>query len=491
MRVAVVGGGVAGLAAAWEICADPGVSVTLFEPGRIGGKVRTSIFAGRAVDEGPDAFLVRTPEATQLCAEIGLEDLVAPAAGRTLLWARGRLRPLPDGMVLGVPGRLAPVVRSGLLSPVGLARAALDLVLPSDRPEGDVSVGRLVAGRFGRQVATRLVEPLLGGIHAAALDDLSAEITAPQLLAAARSSRSLLLGLRAQGANGAGPGAGSPAPPIFLAPMGGMGRMVEELEKALRRAGVEFRTESVENVAVRQEPVQTVPVKRVLAEPAPAPVGDSAGSPTPDPDPPVELSTTAGPDRFDGVVLAVPAPVAARLLGPVAPRRLESVPFTSVALLTVSLPAGRWAPPAGFNGFLVPHDEGRLTTACSFFTNKWPPTAGAGDHVLRISAGHSADHRVDRMDDETLTARLVEELGQATGAPAHGAETRLSRWPGAFPLYRPGHGAEVARMEEELAARAPRVTLAGSSYGGAGIRACIRSGRAAARSLLERLRAGS
>ncbi len=452
MTYAVVGGGVAGLAAAWEL-ARAGHPAHLYEPGRIGGKIRTSPFAGRPVDEGPDAFLVRTPDATDLCSEIGLGDLVAPAAGRTLLWTRGRLRRLPDGLVLGVPGRLGPVIRSGLLGPGGLARAALDLVLPPSRPAGDVSVGDLVAGRFGRQVATRLVEPLLGGIHAASLDELSAELTAPHLLAAARRHRSLLLGLRTQTAP-----VGTQSGPIFLTPAGGTGRLVEELEKALRAASTEFHAEPVEAVE------------------AVGPAGGNAA---------VKVSTPSGSRDYEGVVLAVPAPVASRLLGPAAPAGLGSIRFTSVALLTVSIPESQWSPPAGYNGFLVPHDEHRLMTACSFFTNKWPAGGGdTGHHIVRVSAGHSRDGRVDRLDDAELTASLIAELSSAVGRPLQPAESRLSRWPDAFPLYPVGHGSVVDGIEQALAARSPRVAVAGASYRGAGIPACIKSGRSAARTVL-------
>ncbi|MDE3202742.1 MAG: protoporphyrinogen oxidase [Acidobacteriota bacterium] len=463
MTYAVIGGGVAGLAAAWEL-ARAGHPAHVYEPGRIGGKIRTSPFAGRPVDEGPDAFLVRTPDATDLCSEIGLGDLVAPSAGRTLLWTRGRLRRLPDGLVLGVPGRLGPVIRSGLLGPGGLARAALDLVLPPSHPAGDVSVGDLVTGRFGRQVATRLVEPLLGGIHAASLDELSAELTAPHLLAAARRHRSLLLGLRTQTAP-----VGTQSGPIFLTPAGGTGRLVEELEKALRAASTVFHAEPVE--AVRAGAGQA-------GEAGPT-VGPGGGNAT------VSVTTPSGSRDYEGVVLAVPAPVASRLLGPAAPAGLGSIRFTSVALLTVSIPASQWSPPAGYNGFLVPHDEHRLMTACSFFTNKWPAAGvDAGHHIVRVSAGHSRDGRVDRLDDAELTASLIAELSRAVGSPLQPAESRLSRWPDAFPLYQVGHGSVVEGIERALAAWSPRVAVAGASYRGAGIPACIKSGRSAARTVL-------
>lgn len=451
MRVAVAGGGISGLAAAWSLATGSGAEVTVFEPGPVGGKLRTSCFAGRPVDEGPDAFLVRTPEATGLCAELGVDDLVAPAAGRTLLWAGGQLRPIPEGLVLGVPGRLWPVVRSGLLSPAGMLRAGLDLALPRSRLGEDVSVGTLVAGRFGRQVADRLVEPLLGGIHAAPLDELSTSVVAPHILAAARSSRSLLLGLRR---------APTPAPtasgPIFLSPREGMASLADALERGLRTRGVAFSTGSVSGVSTGPDGVTVA-------------------------------TGEGGSDRYDAAILAVPAPAAARILGPAAPGGLAGIPFTSVAVLAVAVPRSQWSPPAGFNGFLVTGAEQRLMTACSFYSNKWPGDGDAGsDSIVRLSAGRFNDRRVEEMGDGELTARLISELSQAVGVSIRASETRLSRWPASFPLYRVGHAATVRRIERDLAsATGGRVALAGSSYGGAGIPACIRSARAAAAAVLE------
>ena len=189
MKFAVVGGGIAGLAAAWELVEPDasGPNVTVFEAGQLGGKLRTTSFLGQPVDEAPDSLITRVPEGVALCEELGLSDsLVAPAATRAVLFAQGKLRPLPGGLVLGAPARLLPLMRSRILSPAGMARASFDAVLPRSTLGADASVFSLISSRFGSEVADRLVEPLLGTIHAGTTKQLSAAATAPQLLNAAQ-----------------------------------------------------------------------------------------------------------------------------------------------------------------------------------------------------------------------------------------------------------------------------------------------------------------
>ena len=170
-HIAVVGGGISGLAAAWELSADPRVRVTVHEAAdRLGGKIRTSPFAGRAVDEGADAFLRRMPEALALCREIGLEGLIAPAHGTACVWIDGELRPLPGGLVLGVPARFDELAESGILTHWGLARARTEPDLEGVPLVGDTTIGALISRRYGNEVAQRLVGPLLGGIAAGSFD---------------------------------------------------------------------------------------------------------------------------------------------------------------------------------------------------------------------------------------------------------------------------------------------------------------------------------
>lgn len=416
MRVAVVGGGIAGMAAAWE-ARRLGHDVVLHEAGdRLGGKLRTSPFCGVPVDEGPDAFLARVPHAVDLCKELGLADqLVAPAEGKAFVWTRGRLRPLPAGLVLGVPTDLVGLARSGILSPAGVLRAGLDLVLPRTRFDDDPSVAEVVSRRFGREASERLVEPLVGGINAGRADRLSLASTAPQLADATRH-RSLLLGLRGT--------AGSLDGPVFNSLRGGMGVLADRFAAALVEAGVDVRLGS---------------------------------------------TVSALPDA-DRVVVALPAGAGAALLDN---EDLAAIAHASVALVTL---AYRGAAPAG-SGFLVPRVDGRLMTACSFASNKWPHwSPGPGTMVLRVSAGRAGDDRAMALDDDALVAALHQELGEALDLSAAPVEARVTRWVDGFPQYEPGHARRVARIE---AALPPHVRMAGAALYGVGIPACIASGRAA------------
>ena len=452
--VAVVGGGVAGLAAALDLAAG-GTEVALLEAGdRLGGKVRTGALAGVAMDLGPDSFLARRPEAVRLCTELGLAaDLVSPAATSAGVWSRGRVRTLPSGQVLGVPVDPRALARSGIVSPLGAVRAALEPVWPGrPLPEGaDEAVGALVGRRFGREVAERLVDPLLGGINAGNTDSLSVEAAAPQLAAAARRSTSLARGLRV----GPPPAAG----PVFLTHPGGLSVVVHALAARLAELGV---------TASRSCPVEGVERR---------PGGYRVASP-------------GGSLEVDGVVLAVPAPAAARLLADLsaaAAPPLAAVQAASVVLVGLAYrPGDAPAAPVG-SGFLVPRPERRLMTACSWASAKWAHLGADGVVRLRVSAGRVDDPRAMAMDDDEVVDRLRVELAAAVGVEADPVDVVVARWPDGFPQYAPGHLDRIAAVHAELARSAPGVALAGAGLGGVGLPACIGSGRAAASRVLSAL----
>lgn len=472
----IVGGGISGLAAAHRLAtqAAPGaLRITLLEAQeRVGGWVRTESFAGRPVDFGPDSLLVRMPWAAELAREVGIEDdLVAPGEGGAFLLSRGKLRTLPPGILAGLPGGPMPFVRSGLLGPLGLLRAGLDLVLPSNAPEGDESIGHLIRRRLGQQTLDRVIDPLLGGVHAGRCDDLSLQATAPQIAAAARADRSLLRGLRKTAPPA--PPAGAAPRPVFMAPRGGMNTLAIAITRALMEAGVHLRTGTrVE----RLEPVD----------------GSSA----------VRLHLADGEAiEADGVIVATPAGPTADLIAPHAPapaRTLRGLRYASVAHTALAYDAAALPTLPSGTGFLVPRPEGRLMTACTFLDRKWPErrAVGAADGgadpladavVIKCSTGRIDDDRFAALTDAQLVARLHGELSEILGIRAEPLASRVVRVHGGLPQYEPGHPARIDAAMVEVRAALPALSLVGAAYRGASVPLCIRDGRSGADEQLRRL----
>ena len=461
MTVAVIGGGIAGLAAAWELArpgpGTPGVPVTLIDAAdRVGGWINTVPFAGVELDTAADAFLARVPAAVELARAAGLgDDLVSPGTGQAWVWCRDRLRPLPGGLVLGVPTDLRALAASGIVAPLGAARAALDLVLPGSPvgPDEDVAVGRLIRRRMGRAVQMFLLDPLVGGINAGHTDELSAAVAAPQLLAAARRQASLIRGLRPAETPPAGPAGGPPEGPVFYTVRGGMARLVGAIRAGLDQAGVSLVTGDAVTSIERHGPGWVVRCAsgRTVAAAA--------------------------------VVVACPAGTAARLLRPHSPAAaatLAGVGAASVVLTTLAYPEAALRRPLQGSGFLVPRPAGRLLTACSWVGSKWPHVVTPGLVLFRASAGRIDDERALGMGDDEIIAACHTELVAALGLSRLPVEARVHRHPGAFPQYRVGHLERVDELERRLTDDAPGLSVAGAALRGVGIATCIAGGRRAA-----------
>lgn len=433
MKIDVIGGGIAGLSAAWFL-ERRGFDVEVHEAtDRIGGKIATGEVEGRPVELGPDAFLARVHDGVELCRALGLGDeLTAPATGQAHLLQGGALKPLPEGLVLGVPSDVVAVARSGVLSPLGLLRATAEPFLPGRPIRHDRSVGAVVRARFGPEVFERLVDPLVSGINAGKADELSIDATTPQLAGLARRDRSLLLGARRS--RRAAPAGG----PVFLTLRSGLSRLVDALAADLRG-------------------------KVHLNSPV-ASVDDLDG---------------------EGVVVAAPAFAAAELVGGDAGRELAAIDYASVALTVLTYPVAAVRRHLDGSGFLVPRAEGRLMTACSWGSSKWPHWAADPDRiVLRLSAGRSDDDRSMHLDDDSLVGRLHAEVSEVLGISADPDEAVVTRWPRSFPQYAVGHLERVGRIEQALP---PHIALAGAALRGVGLPACIASGRAAAERLASTL----
>ena len=454
-RVVVAGGGITGLVAARE-AAKAGATVTLVEPDRLGGKVRSSPFDGGVLDEAADAFLARVPEGVALCDELGLAgELVSPAARRAYVWSHGALRLLPEGQVLGVPTDLDELAVSGILSADGLARVRREPGLPLVVPPGDVTIGSLMRARLGDEAAERLVDPLVGGINAGDTDQLSLAATVPQLDAALRSGhRSLIDACRAQRS-----AAAEPSAPVFFAPKAGMGALLAALVDDLRDRNVRVVSDRV------------VALERTTG-------GWS-----------VALAAGAALDA-DGVVLAIPAAHAAEVLRPHAARTatlLSGIAYASVAMVCLAAPRAAVERDLDGSGFLVPRAERRAITACSWTSAKWPHLAGDGTVWLRASVGRDGDDAALALPDHALVDAVVADLADTMALRSRPAEVRVTRWSASLPQYRVGHLDRMDALDADLATAMPRVVVTGAALRGLGIPACIRQGAAASRRVLAAL----
>ncbi|OEJ35948.1 protoporphyrinogen oxidase [Streptomyces subrutilus] len=446
-HVVVIGGGIAGLAAAHRLLAE-GVRVTLLEAGpRLGGKLRSGELAGLPVDLGAESVLARRPEAVDLAEAVGLGAALQPPATATAhLWTRGALRPMPRGHVMGVPGDLGPLAASGVLSPEGLARIEAEHALAPAEIGEDVAVGEYVADRLGREVVDRLVEPLLGGVYAGNAYRISMRAAVPQLFEAARTHA--LLGDGVRDLQRRALTQPQPTGPVFAGIDGGIGRLPAAVAEACRAAGARIVTDA--------------PVRELLR----APEG---------------WRVVAGAEAVeaDGVILATPAGPAARLLDGIAPAaaaELRGVEYASMALITMAfrrsdLPAA--ITEGGASGFLVPPVDGRTIKASTFSSNKWAWAGTDPDlFLLRTSVGRHGDEKDLGREDAELVEVSLADLGAAVGLAARPVASAVTRWDGGLPQYPVGHLGRVARIRTAVAAL-PGLAVCGALYEGVGIPACI------------------
>lgn len=447
-RVVVVGGGIAGLAAAHRLL-DAGRRVTVLEASdRVGGKLLPGRIAGVRVDLGAESMLARRPEAVALAREVGLEERLQPPATATAsIWTRGALRPMPKGHVMGVPGTASAL--TGVLSDEGLARIGRDADLPRTEVGDDVAVGEYVAARLGREVVDRLVEPLLGGVYAGDAYRISMRSAVPQLYQAARTHESLTEAVREIQAKAA---ANQQTGPVFMGIEGGVGQLPLAVAESVRARGGEIVTGAPVTELRRAEPTgwRVVAGDRVL--------------------------------RAEAVVVAVPAPAAAALLraeAPGAATELDGIEYASMALVTLAYRRADTDLPAG-SGFLVPPVDGRTIKASTFASQKWGWIADEDPDtlVLRTSVGRYGETEILGRDDDHLVDVSRRDLEAATGLDAAPLETRVTRWTDGLPQYPVGHHARVARVREHVA-KVPGLAVCGAQYDGVGIPACIASAYAA------------
>ena len=502
-RIVVIGGGITGLAAAYRlqrIARERGLplDITLFEAdARLGGKLQTVCEDGFVIEAGPDSFLVSKPQALALCAELGLgERLIGTneTERRTFIYSKGRLHDLPEGFSGLMPGRVGPLMRSGLISPLGKARLLLDLVLPARPLDGDEPVAGFMRRRLGREAFDRLIEPLMSGIYAGDADRLSLVATFPQLrqmelthggllrgvMAAGPRANSSLPNTRSNGTqsndaqpNGAEPYAGQPKrsqtdgaqangtqsieqPPNgersnagqrkwtgFVSLRGGMGELVDALEEQLH---IEMRTARRVDAIVRGNEGWVVRSEGAAVE-------------------------------ADAVLVATPAYATADLVETLDGRLAElhrAIPHGSTATVSLAFRQAELRPPPSGFGFVVPGIERRPLVACTFVSNKFAGRGPDGMCLIRCFIGRvGAEQLLDRNDAELIDVARS-ELKAILGIDAEPLWARVFRWSHGMPQYNLGHLERVAQIESRLQAQAG-LFVAGAAYRGVGIPDCIRS----------------
>jgi oxygen-dependent protoporphyrinogen oxidase len=458
VKLTVIGGGVAGLAAAHraiEVARERGVELelTLLETrDRLGGTIATEHADGFLVESGPDSFISEKPWALALCRRLGLEDRLVRTDDRfrrTFVWLGGRLHPLPDGFQLLAPTRLTPLLTSTLFSWPGKLRMAMDLVLPR-RPAGaDETLGAFVRRRLGREALERVAQPLVAGIYTADPDELSLGATMPRFLELERRERSVILGLWRASRRVPMPGTSGARFSLFVTFARGMSELVDALAARLPAGAVRLkqRASTLERRAGRWRIVTTD--------------GEALDA--------------------EGVIVATESHAAARLVRYVDPQLatlLAEIPYSSAATVSLGYRRADVPHPLDGFGFVVPHTEKRALLAGTFSSVKYPGRAPEGAVLLRAFVGGALGAAILEESDEAIVARARAELAAALGVVAEPLLCRVHRHPASMPQYRLGHLDRVEAIEHKVAS-IPGLALAGGAYRGVGISDCVRSGETA------------
>jgi len=458
-HVVVVGGGIAGLAAAFFLRDQP-VRVTVLEGSpRLGGKLSASEVAGVPMDEGAEALLARRPEGVDLITATGLgNDLVPAGVTSSAVYTRGELRPLPRKQFMGVPADIDELAATGVVSAEGIGRARHESRLSPET--GDVSVTRYIGARLGEEVVDRLVDPLLGGVYAGRSEELSFQATLAPLAAAAAKHPTLTEA--AASLIPAAPSAHT-AGPVFVTLTTGLGALPDAIAKA---SGAEVRTGAMVRELTRTESGWRLTV------------GSAADR---------EYM------RADAVILAVPAAAGARLLqdtSRAAAGQLAQIPYASMAIITLAYRKADF-PDQGRSGYLVPAVDGKAVKAVTFSTVKWPHLAERQPvHIVRCSIGRIGETALLQRDDKDLAALAAAELAEAAGITATSVAHRVTRWGGALPQYNIGHLDRVEAIRAAVEDQ-PGLAVAGAAYDGVGIPACVATARSAAGQIVAYLTQGA
>jgi len=462
-RIAILGGGISGLAAAFALeelrRAGSDLEYVLYEAStRLGGVLRTEQIDGCLVEAGPDSFITEKPWATDLCRDLGLADQLIgsnDADRKTYILTNGRLVAMPDGLMFMVPTKILPTGLSPLFSWKAKVRMAKELFHPPRAVDHDESVSAFVERHYGAEMVDRLADPLLSGVYGGEAASLSVRAVLPRFAEMERTHGSLgraMLAARKKMATGPR----KPAPPLFTSLKDGMQSLAEIVVTRLTPASL----------------LMNAPVQALQAE------GGTEGW---------VVSAGMQSDQFDRVIVALPAHAAAKVLRMASPElsaELAAIQYSSSITVGLGYDRGvRESLPPGF-GFLVPRSEGKKLLAATFVHNKFPHRAPEDRALLRCFFAAKNAEDIWQLTDEQIVGIVRDELQQILGLCAEPLFARVYKWKSAMAQYGVGHLDRLDRIEG-LRNQLPGLALAGNAYRGIGVPDCIRSGREAAKQVAE------
>lgn len=475
-HVIIIGGGITGLAAAHQLqkqaqAEDIPLSYTLIESDdRVGGKIKTEYPDGFVIDGGPDCFLSRKPWAIQMCRELGLEDELMGTNDdnrKTFVLNQGKLTPLPDGVLLIIPTKMAPFAASRLISWPGKIRMGMDLFIPPKKDDSDETVGSFVRRRLGQEALDKIAEPLMSGIHISDPERQSLLGSFPRFREMEKKHGSLIRSMLAQRkASAAHKSSSNGSKPLsmFMTLKKGLGQFVKAIEDSLTGDVVTGK--------------QVTKVERISGM-------NGTGE-----QPRYRVRTAQG-DVYEGdaVIMATPSYTAASMIEELLPNlatALNRIRYVTTATVSLGFRYEDIGSQFGGFGFVVPRKEYRKITGCTWTSTKFNHRTTEDTLLLRCFIGGPGHEHLAEKEDGELVKMVRQELRSIMGLHANPILTRIFRWNRANPQYDVGHLDRVAEMKE-MAKEQPGILLAGSAYDGVGVPDCVRQGQEAADEIIELL----
>lgn len=464
-RVVILGGGITGLTTAFYLQKEARekqlpIEITLIEAThRLGGKIQTVVKDGFVIERGPDSFIARKQSASRLAKEVGIEDtLVNNTAGKSYVLVKDRLHPMPGGSIMGIPTEIGPFITTGLFSLPGKMRAAADFVLPRSKSVGDQSLGQFFRRRLGDEVVENLIEPLLSGIYAGDIDQMSLMSTFPQFYQVEQKYRSLAIGMKK----------GTPAPPkkspsstgnkkgMFMTPRGGLQSFIDAIEdkidpnSIIKGHRVEYVRKTETGYNIRLNGGENITADAVVST----------------------LSHQVLPGVFrDYDFFDV----------------FEDVPATSVANVALAFPKEAIKEDIDGTGFVVSRNSDYSITACTWGHKKWPHACPEDKVLLRCFVGRAGDEAIVDLSDDEIVKIVMEDMNRTMNITTEPEFAVITRWKNAMPQYTVGHKERLAKVIRDVDQELPGVFIAGSSFEGLGIPDCIDQGEAAVEKVLNYL----